>query len=354
MNMISLKKIYNKRVFQHIAFWIFFLLFIFIEESKNENFILSFNELLEFSIGFLGFAFVSYFNLYFLIPRLFKKKKYLLYTALLVLSIFLTSLLLIFALESVFEHIKKVSDNDSYIFLAVHLAFSATVMVALSTFFHLLRRWIKMQDMEIKLKDMEKEKIFAELSSLKSQINPHFFFNSLNNIYALSIDKSDKTPAMILKLSDLMSYILYDCKSERVEIKKEIEFIRNYIELEKERFGDILDIKLTINVFDSDIQIAPLLFIPFIENAIKHGGNNESLVKNISLSLTLVKPGKLTFTIVNLSDSTNDIIDDNKNGIGIENVKKRLELIYADKYNLEIEKDKVNFKVKLTIDLNGN
>lgn len=111
---------------------------------------------------------------------------------------------------------------------------------------------------------------------------------------------------------------------------------------------------MTINVFDSDIQIAPLLFIPFIENAIKHGGNKESLVKNISLSLTLVKPGKLTFAIVNLSDSTNDIIDDNKNGIGIENVKKRLELIYADKYNLEIEKDKVNFKVKLTIDLNGN
>lgn len=219
MNMISLNKIYNKRVFQHIAFWIFFLLFIFIEESKNENFILSFNELLEFSIGFLGFAFVSYFNLYFLIPRLFKKKKYLLYTALLVLSIFLTSLLLIFALESVFEHIKKVSDNDSYIFLVIHLAFSATIMIALSTFFHLLRRWIKMQDMEIKLKDMEKEKIFAELSSLKSQINPHFFFNSLNNIYALSIDKSDKTPAMILKLSDLMSYILYDCKSERVELK---------------------------------------------------------------------------------------------------------------------------------------
>jgi len=219
MNMISLNKIYNKRVFQHIAFWVFFMLFIFIAESRNENYFISLNELSEFSLGFLGLVFVSYFNIYFLMPRFFAKKKYTLYVSLLVLSIFLISILISFTLESFFEHIKKVSDNDSYIFLVIHFAFSATIMIALSTFFHLLRRWIKMQDMEIKLKDMEKEKIFAELSSLKSQINPHFFFNSLNNIYALSIDKSDKTPAMILKLSDLMSYILYDCKSERVELK---------------------------------------------------------------------------------------------------------------------------------------
>ena len=193
----------------------------------------------------------------------------------------------------------------------------------------------------------EKEKIISELQLLKAQVHPHFLFNTLNNIYSFSLENSSKTPGMILKLSSLLSYMLYDCKAEEVLLEKEIEVMKNYIDLEKERYGNKIEISLNIEGDVKDKYIAPLLLLPFLENAFKHGTSEQLERPWLSMDIA-VKQHIMKCKIVN---SKNEFVLISEKGIGIENVKKRLAFLYPDNYELKISDEGEFYVVSLLIQL---
>ena len=176
------------------------------------------------------------------------------------------------------------------------------------------------------------EKITAELQLLKAQVHPHFLFNTLNNIYSFSMSNSPKTPELILKLSSLLSYILHDCKTDEVRLEKEIDIMKNYIDLERERYGNKIEIVWNVEGDIRDKCIAPLLMLPFLENAFKHGASEQIEKSTLSVDISVQKK-VLRCKIVN---SKNEYVPYSERGIGIANVKKRLEFIYPGNHELKL------------------
>jgi LytS/YehU family sensor histidine kinase len=204
--------------------------------------------------------------------------------------------------------------------------------------------WLKKQEEWLKA---EKEKVTAELQLLKAQIHPHFLFNTLNNIYSFSIESSPKTPELILKLSALLSYMLYDCKTDEVPLEKEIEIMKNYIDLERERYGNKIEISVNVEGDIKDKYIAPLLILPFLENAFKHGTSEQLDKPWLSLDIS-VRQAMLRCKIVN---SKNEFVPVSENGIGINNVHKRLYYLYPGKHELKLTDEGNFFVVSLSLEL---
>jgi two-component system LytT family sensor kinase len=195
-------------------------------------------------------------------------------------------------------------------------------------------------------KEMEKQQLVSELSFLKSQVNPHFLFNSLNGIYALAIKKSDKTPEAVLQLSDLMRHMLYESNNEEVALEKEVKYLENYIQLQKLRLPPEMQINFQVEGDINGKRIAPMLFIPFIENAFKHGVDSDG--GNIQIKLQ-VKGNTLSFDMVNRISQAQH--KDAVSGIGLVNVRKRLDLLYQGRYQLEYQATNGNFVVHLHLNL---
>lgn len=220
----------------------------------------------------------------------------------------------------------------------------------ITTFIKMLFEWFIYQQDKNRL---ELENIQSELQFLKSQINPHFLFNTLNNLYALALLKSEQTPELILKLSQLMRYMLYECNEPKVSLKNEINYLNNYLDLEKLRQKDHTNITFTIKGEVVDQEIAPLILMTFVENAFKHGANKVLQDPFVKIVLE-VDNQKLIFTVEN---SIPDIVHENTSikragGIGLTNVKKRLDLLYNDKYNLSISNMSDIYKIELFLTLN--
>ena len=202
--------------------------------------------------------------------------------------------------------------------------------------------WI--YDQWVWVKSMKAGKREAELSLLRSQINPHFFFNTLNNLYALTITKSEQAPEVILKLSDMMRYTIYEGEKEKVKLLDEITYLENYIELHKIRYKKTVKISFNHTV-DTSLTVAPLMFIILLENAFKHG--IESLSENAFIHIDLYEDGKfICFDIENNFDPS----DQNKSpGIGLDNLKKRLSLLYKEKHKYTVDVTDSVYKTKLKI-----
>jgi len=186
---------------------------------------------------------------------------------------------------------------------------------------------------------------------LKAQINPHFFFNTLNSIYSLSLDKSDKTPELILRLSELMRYIIYETSDDNVSMEKQLDFFRNYIYLEQLRTEEKIRIELEVKGKHTDLLIAPLLFLPFIENAFKHVAKEKDNPSFISILFDLSNEDSIVFSVKNKKYTSSRLINSNNEGIGLSNVRKRLNLLYPLKHTLEISDSDDIFDVKLTLKL---
>lgn len=189
----------------------------------------------------------------------------------------------------------------------------------------------------------------SELNLLKSQINPHFLFNVLNSIYALSLKKSERTPEIVLKLSDILRYMLYETKMEKVALEKEIDMIGNYVEIEKIRIGTQQQLSFEVKGFYDSYIIAPVILIPFVENAVKHGLDSMSEHAFVDIRIT-IEQGMLQFYCCNNFKET---VVKRPGGIGLENVRKRLELIYPGRHSLEIKNENAIFTVTLHITLNA-
>jgi len=195
--------------------------------------------------------------------------------------------------------------------------------------------------------ELNEQKKTAELSAFKNQLNPHFLFNTLNNLYALSLKKSDKTPEVISKLSDILDYMLYRCNDKYVSLFKEIELIENYIDLEKVRYGKRANVSFEIDVRE-EVKIAPLLLLSFVENAFKHGVSQEINVANIDINLQ-ANSDKIDFSIKNTIPNILLEMENEEDSIGLKNVRKQLELIYNDSFNLEINRTPDTYHVQLNI-----
>jgi hypothetical protein len=201
-------------------------------------------------------------------------------------------------------------------------------------------------DNERKKRLLEKDIFLLQLDALKAQLNPHFLFNTLNSIYGMSLTGSKETPHYVLKLADMMRYILYDCRENKVDLEKDISFTENYVAMEKKRYPDS-DIRFSVSNSNNDTLIAPLLLIPFVENSFKHGAHRLNDRGFIHADLR-VENNTLTFVV------ENDIFVQTTQhkplgGIGIENVKMRLQMYYPGKHELKIEDTGSTYKVILTI-----
>ncbi|WP_298733874.1 histidine kinase [uncultured Chitinophaga sp.] len=229
-------------------------------------------------------------------------------------------------------------------------AVNTYLIVALYAMFYFLRAWYEQQRTT---QQLQKDKAEAQLELLKSQVQPHFIFNTLNNIYSYAQQNNQQTSELIYRLSALLSYMLYDSRETAISLSKELEYINNYIELEKIRYGKRLDVSL--NVFDpvDHFKIAPLLLLPLIENSFKHGVSNNIRDGWIRMDIAL-KDGWLSVKIENSCDEHSNGNGSSKNGIGLENVKKRLDILYQDNYEFKCIRENDSFLTILKIKKDEN
>lgn len=332
-----LYKVINSKWFQHPVFWMLSIYVIgdYFSISNFFKFIDFFYALL-FHIPLF---FLVYVNLGVLIPKFLQKARYVTYALLAAIlvnvSYGLHELTFEFLLPLLPTEYYMVSFTDYEVLVTIFL-----IYLIFTTLLKLSKSWYQLQR-------VEKEKLSIELNSLKSQVNPHFLFNSLNSIYSLALAKSDQTAETVLELSNLLRYMLYEVGEEKVELSKELEMLENYIELQKLRSDQSTKISFNVIGDPSQHQIAPLLFFPLVENSFKHGvkGVSDSAYVNISLNLT----DGITFTIKNNKGEVDDMEDGKYGGIGLENVKRRLALIYESNHQFNIVETENYFEVKLTI-----
>ncbi|MBU2913610.1 MULTISPECIES: sensor histidine kinase [Reichenbachiella] len=340
----------KKPFIQHSLFWgAYFCINWLRWGSYFDDYTYSFeSNLVEFPLHLA----IVYFNIYFLMPRLIPKRVfwYIILLALSILGIVIIRIILNYFLvttdiykESNLEH------TDLFDFNYVLAAYIGQVyVVAIAMAVKMTIDWIAYKN---KASELVKTNLETELAFLKSQIQPHFFFNTLNNLYSLTLDKSDKAPYTVLKLSELMSYVIYDAKQKRVPLINEVQHIQNYLDLEMLRYGDRLEIDLAISGDIEGKVIPPVLLLPFIENSFKHGTKVDSELIPIDISLD-VTDNILTFSTENLKPD--EILLDNglethKHGVGMTNTKRRLNLVYGDTHSLEVMETADKYKVILTI-----
>lgn len=326
----------------HILFWVgtglfFFPFFIPILGVPNA--------LLKVSATLLIFLFLAYSNMLYLIPRFFEKRKYLQYSSLIVLLIIISAILLIiidshFAFKTGF--VSKIRINRGFPLYN----FLMTMIVAMvSTTYKLSQRALDYQNLK---QQFQNQQLKAELDLLKAQINPHFLFNTLNNIYTLAYLKSEQAPEMINKLSELMRYMLYEGKEQKVRLSKETVFLRNYIMLYRLKNEEANVSFEVIEENTCSIHIEPLLFIPLVENCFKYCDlSRENSFIQIRLE---IGENQIIFQTSNTIDVQGERAT-NLGGIGLNNLAQRLKLLYPNRYFLEINKENGIFRVRLVINI---
>lgn len=292
-----------------------------------------------------------YANIYYLVPRFLVSNRILIYL------INLISLVLLVTLARVVFHFWLLTGfkdrqldllTDGQVILFVLHFFIALA----STVFFISSQWVRNAREKQELKT---EQIQTELKFLKSQINPHFLFNILNSLYALTLKKSDMAPTMVIKLSEMMRYMLYECNEKRVPLEKEINYLRNYLDLEKLRIGNKMDVSLNVNGDLEDKYIAPLIFINFVENSFKHGGINATNAKGHVYLDIKVDAEEIHFILENSKPLR---LMETKSlkapgGIGLKNVKDRLDLVYNNNYKIKIKEDDDIYSIDLVLQLDN-
>jgi len=348
MNLLErLSKI--KFISLHFIFWVFvwlFYVYFYGFKSGNQSYIYLFSGAL---IPVTMTA--TYFVIYFLIPRYLLKKKYALFLLYGTYSVVFVSYIIVFIMLGGFVFLTKFEITKipplgwslSYILLSVYLVVIIVSAFKLLKFnYESLEKYKTLENkvLETQLRIKEQELLY-----LKKQIHPHFLFNTLNTIYGFALRNAVETPEVILKLSNLLDYILYQIDKPKVLLKEEIAHVEEYIELEKIRFQDTLKVSFRSSITSEEIEVAPMLLIPFIENAFKHGSLiNGFLTIDVNV---FMREDVFCFSIRNTflkNEDTND-----KKGIGLDNFKKRLDLLYFENYSLIIDNENNWFCVELEI-----
>jgi len=342
---------YSKfKISTHLLFWFCSIVFAIsaFYVASDHKLILNSNLVLRAFIPNIGFALAVYFNIYLLIPKFLKNKSYIFYTfwliVLLAISAVLIQVIFVYFLET-----RNFADQFRTMFSS-HF-FTALFYVGITSLFKFVKDWIELQEMTLKITQIEREKLEAELNTLKSQLNPHFLFNSLNNIYSLALINSPQTPEIILKLSDLMRHVLYESRENFISVKKELNFLKNFIELQKIRLNNEIEIHYSVEGDIPDKRVIPLIFEPFIDNAFKHGLRNPAPSPYIHVFINF-QPEILRFKIENNFDCTQHAKASKSSGIGLKNIERRLEFLYSpDEYKYEIVRTDNTFTIRLELKL---
>lgn len=347
---MTIKQVIIKKTAQialHILFWSLVLLFytyFFSYNSNNLSYILSFSLfLMPITIA------TTYVSIYYLIPKYLIKKRYLQFFLYSIYTLILSSYLIIISIFYGLIYLSKfnynemppISRNIFFVMLSVY------IVTIVTSAFKLLKlnfaQAEKTNALETKILEAQLKLKEQELNYLRMQIHPHFLFNTLNTMYGFALKKANETPEMILKLSNLLDYLLYKVDKPFVLLSDDINHIEDYIELEKMRFNETLDIYITKNNVSKSISIAPMLLLPFIENSFKHGTINQGKLF-IAIEITCLD-NVIDFRIKNSNTSTKQ----RSQGIGLKNIQKRLDLLYKDNYSLEIRNEATFFNVHLTL-----
>jgi len=336
-----------RAVMEHLGFWVFsfFILLLILKQPGGIHTI----DFIYTLIFFFSIVPMVYINIAGTIPRLLKKGKNLSFVissgTLIVAAASFNYFLFNYLADFIFRGYYFVSYFSFAEIIIIHLIF-----LILTTLLSMSKDWFALLESQRRIAVLEKEKKEAELDILKGQVNPHFLFNTLNNLYSLAQKKSELTSDMILKLSDLMRYVLYETTSDFVELKDEIAFIENYINLQKLRTNNPGAVVFNSPNQVGHLKIAPLILIHFVENCFKHGlkGDTQNAFVKIDLK---VQNGILDFATENNIGILDEPEKNKPSGKGLINAKKRLDLIYGEKYELDLIADKNVFNVHLNIDL---
>ncbi len=376
-----MKRKTQRLVIAHILGWVLFLglVIAFVASSAmDEHPMLPFLFSWSFLFFLLFYVAVFYLNLQVLLPFFFVRKKYVAYGGILVALLVVTLYLQPF--ERLIHSQQQISqpeinrpeidrpkiDIPRFIppagkgfsvpfgeppktspFHFDLLSISLFLIVwAIGTLIIISRQWQNAEERNVRIK---MDKAEAELSFLKAQISPHFLFNSLNNIYALAIKKSEHTATSIVRLSNIMRYITDEAREDFVPIEKEISCVNDFMALQKLRLGQNVQINYEVTGIDEEVRIAPLILMAFVENVFKHG-----LSKNIQSDITIkIHVSSNDIYLLTCNTRALNPVAKNRTGIGLENVKQRLELLYPDKYSLQLSEDDERFIVRLKIHFKG-
>jgi len=353
---MKLRRLYNnilsnKFFYYHILYWTCNLLFfaLIYYSKSNSSFWTVFHENLAYLPGGMLF---SYFSVNFLLTKYFFKNKIGIYISLQLLVFLaypvISSAVRVFYVDPVIHGCNSEFQIGSPLFTILILLFGIAPLAWVKIFTKLRSDSEAKQKAECEIIEAELKLRETELKLLKGQIQPHFLFNTLNNLYSLSLQNSDKTSEVVIKLSDLLSYIIYDCRSEKVKLEEELEFIKNYIDLEKIRYDESLKVNLIIEGDFHEKFIAPMLLQTFIENSFKHGANKIIGISWINILITCSND-ILIFKVENNKVGSNDF--NSRLGVGVDNAKKRLLLLYPDKHKLEITETDDVYSVFLEIQI---
>lgn len=326
----------NSRVLTwHLLFWTCLFLYEWLlQGSLNDCYEVSFNAAL---INVPIIMVVTYFTIFITVERFLLQKKYVPFALCILASMVFAG---VFRRIVTFEIIYKVvhPDRATILFYFPKMVIDAVyvqLIAGTGSMIYVIQKWMDQQRVN---ETLMKEKVAAELALLRSQVQPHFIFNTLNNIYMLSLKNSPLTSDMIYRLSALLSYMLYDSKRHLIEVEKEIDYIKNYINLEKIRYGERLDVQMCIVNDVRGVQVPPLLFLPLVENAFKHGVSNAVEESWIHIDISL-KKRVLMFKIENSLCAEKAEMNGFGNGLGLENLRKRLEILYPNNFELKMLKE---------------
>lgn len=344
------KKITLTRVFWHLLFWLSYLFFYgSVYGSLMDDFVMTY---IEVSIYIPVRMAATYFTVYALISRYLLNRKYVEFVGFFLVSVAFFGLVQGYIYQYItFPLFRTDYTNENIwdwpiVFKGIINIYS---VAAIAAAIKLWKQWYQNQQIN---QQLITENLEAELKMLKAQVHPHFLFNTLNNLYALTLKKSDTAPDVVLKLSELMNYMLYESNTKKVSIEKEIKMVKDYIDLEKLRYGHRLDVKIEVHGINSSIQIPPMLIFPFVENCFKHGISTNIDQSFIKLKLDCTN-GQIRLNVSNNKSCDNPMdIAGYQEGIGLKNVARRLELLYKDKHKLELFDTENEFIVDLHINTN--
>ncbi|MGE5106368.1 MAG: sensor histidine kinase [Sphingobacteriales bacterium] len=349
------------RIGRHLAFWVFWWLFMAFLYAFIP-FLFRFDVFTRFCISAIDslffltlHIFLSYVIMYFIIPNFLLKQRYWYAAFFTLLSFIITGFFstvinryIILPVHRLlhFAYVDEKTSLYQINFLSLLAGLRGGITVAgIAAAIKLSKYWYIKEQRNLQL---QKENIESQLTILKAQVHPHFLFNTLNNIYSLTLTKSQTAPVVVSHLSDLLRYMLYECNDREVSLDNEIEALRKYVELEKLRYGNRIEVSFVCSGHTKDLRIAPLLLLPFIENSFKHGVSRQLDQCWVNLHIH-ADDAVLTF---NLSNSyTNDVKKTTTGGLGLQNIKKRLELLYPGRYDLNINEANEIFNIKLVLQL---
>ena len=339
---------------QHILFWLtvgVLMVLIFGPTSGEYGYLQS---LLFVSLLLPVLAGATYLIIYYLVPKYLLQRHFVLFglftTYTFIVAAWVGEMIVMLMLMFIYENeLQKINPRIHDIGYLTGIMF-LVILPAIT--YHITRQWYNEREMNARLQKEKLElELYArqkELDYLREQMHPHFLFNALNNLYGLTLEKSDDAPELVLRLSELLDYMLYRSEQKTVPLTDEIRHVNNYLEVQKIRCGDRLNLSLNIDPALDGYQIAPMLLMPFLENSFKHGVSATSGLSYVSIRL-YVEDGHLHFGIINSLPAKRS--EKKHHGVGLANVCKRLELLYGDRYTLRSKETEKEYRVELSIPL---